>query len=242
MCAMCTASNAEAAVPARMRDGLSSSSMKVRLIAIAAIAKTRDLEAAALLRPLIADEAPLVRAAVIDGLAVLKDISAYTAIAGLQADPDPAVRSSVKKALKLFDSTAVFVDIGDVADMSGRSFPGLRNRLQDKFETALNQLLKNNVIVARGGIEHGYGALLKIRAITAGVTDGNGILEVKCDMTLVELPGKILRLTSSAAAAAGVEGKMSAKIEPELANDAVDACAPSLARDFADYIEQHRKR
>lgn len=236
------ASVAHAAIPARIKDGLASSSMKVRLIAIAAVAKTKDPDAAALLRPLIVDEAPLVRAAVVDGLAALRDVGSYTQIVALQEDKDPAVRASVKKALKVLDGAAIRVDIGDVADLSGRNFPGATKRLQDKFEAALGQLLRKDVLIARGGVDKGYGALLKIRAVTTGVTDGNGMLEVKCDMTLVELPGKILRLTSTAAAAAGVEGKLPVAMEPELANDAIDACAPSLAKDFADYVEQRRKR
>ena len=239
---MLTALGAHATVPARMKDGLSSSSMKVRLVAIAAVAKTKDPDAVALLKPLLVDEAPLVRAAAIDGLGVLRDVGSYAAIDALKDDKDPTVRASVKKAIKLLDTAAIRVDIGDVADLSGRNLLGVTKRLQDKFEIALTTLLRKDVVVARGGVDKGYGAILKIRAVTTGVTDGNGVLEVKCDMTLVELPGKILRLTSTAAAAAGVEGKMPASIEPELANDAIDACAPSLARDFADYIEQHRKR
>ena len=239
---MLSASAASAAIPERMKEGLSAASVKVRLIAIAAVARTKDAEAPALLRPLLADEAPLVRAAAIDGLGALKDVSAYALIAGFNADTDPAVRKAVTKALKILDSVAIRIDIGDVADLSGRNFPGATARLQDRFETALKQLIKKDVIVARGGVDKGYGALLKIRSVTTSVSDGNGVLEVKCDMTLVELPGKILRLTSTAAAAAGVEGKLPAAMEAELANDAIDACAPSLAKDFADYAEQRIKR
>jgi hypothetical protein len=61
-------------------------------------------------------------------------------------------------------------------------------------------------------------------------------------MTLVELPGKILRLTSSATAAAGVDGEIPPSMEKELATDAINACAPSLAKDFIDYAQQRIRR
>jgi hypothetical protein len=234
---------ASAAIPARMRDGLSSSSIKVRLIAVSAVAKTKDPEAAALLRPLLADEAPLVRVAAIDGLTALKDVSSSSAIAALASDADPAVRKAVEKSTRVFEVLVVRVDISDVQDLSGRNYANITNRLQQTFERELNKLLKGGLVVERAGsLAKGHGAILKVRSITNSVNAGNGVLEVKCDMTLVEMPGKILRLTSSAAAAAGVEGPMAKSIEPELANDAIDACAPSLAKDFADYIEQRRKR
>lgn len=233
---------ASAAIPARLREGLAASSVKVRLIAVAAVARTKDAEAAALLRPLLADESPVVRAAVVDSLAALVDVAAYAVIAGLQKDPDAAVRTAAGKALKVLDNASVRVDIGDVADLSGRNYPGVTERLRDRFRLAVESDLKQGVVVGTTAVDKGYGAILKIRTVTTGMSDGNGMLEVKCDMTLVEMPGKILRLTASASAAAGVEGKLPAAMEPELANDAIDACAPSLARDFADYVEQHRKR
>jgi HEAT repeat protein len=226
-----------------MREGLSSSSKKVRLIAVAAVAKTKDPEAAALLRPLLADEAALVRIAVIDGLTALADVASSGAIAALATDPDPAVRKAVEKSNNVFELLIVRVDISEVQDLSGRNYANVTTRLQQRFERELGRLLKGGLVVERAGsAAKGHGALLKIRSITNSTSGGNGVLEVKCDMTLVEMPGKILRLTSSAAAAAGVDGAMPKSIEPELANDAIDACAPSLAKDFADYIEQRRKR
>lgn len=233
---------ASAKVPAKLKSGLVSPSEKVRIIAVAAIAKTGDAEAAGLIRGMLADKAPTVRAAAVDGLVALQDASAMADIAALQKDPDETVRAVAERGVKALSAFVVAVDTGEVLDASGRNYPGVTERLQKGFETELKKLLPPDVVVKRGGVEKGYGALLKIRSITNGSDGANGYVEVTCDMTLVELPGKILRLSSKASAAAGVEGTLPPAMEPELTNDGIDACAPSLAKDFADYVEQRRRR
>jgi hypothetical protein len=226
---------ANAAVPARLKDGLSSSSVKVRVIAVAAVAKTKDPEAAALLRPMLGDPEAAVRAAAVDGLVLLKDLGAAAAIAKLKDDPDAAVRAVVGRGLPKLSAALIQVDTGDLSDLRGKASPELLDRLRSTFEAEL-QKQSGGVNIQRGGAQKGLGAMLKIRSITKGSDGANEFIEVKCDLTLVELPGKILRVSSTANAAAGVEGKMPAKMEAELAKDGIDACAPSLAKDFADYI------
>lgn len=224
-----------AAVPARLKDGLSSSSVKVRVIAVAAVAKTKDPEAAALLRPMLADPEAAVRAAAVDGLVLLKDAGAAAAIAKLKDDPDAAVRAVVGRGLPKLAGALIQVDTGDLSDLSGKASPELLERFRSTFEAEL-QKQAGGVNIQRGGVQKGLGAMLKIRSITKGSDGANEFIEVKCDLTLVELPGKILRVSSTANAAAGVEGTMPARMELELAKDGVDACAPSLAKDFADYV------
>jgi len=224
-----------AAVPARLRDGLSSPSVKVRVIAVAAVAKTKDVEAAALLRPMLADPEGAVRAAAVDGLVLLKDVGATAAIAKLKDDRDAAVRAVVARALPKLASALVQVDTGDLSDQSGRVPPELLERFRTIFEAEL-QKISGGVTIQRGGVTTGVGALLKIRSVKKGNDGPNEFIEVKCDLTLVEMPGKILRGASTANAAAGVEGAIPARMETELIRDGIDACAPSLAKDFADYL------
>jgi len=224
-----------------MKDGLKSDSYKVRLIAVAAIAKTKDKEAAALIKPLLADKEPAVRAAAVDGLALLKDVGSYDAVFALNNDADPAVRAVVTRALDALATNLLAIDTGDATDLSGKATPAQVTKLQTLFEAELKKLSKG-VKAVHGGVTKGYGALLKIRSVTKTQDGGNEILQVKCDMTLVEYPGKVLRLTSSATAGAGVEGTISPKMEPDLLNDGLDACAPSLAKDFADYLENRLGR
>jgi hypothetical protein len=230
------------AIPQRLKDGLTSSSVKVRVIAVAAIAKTKDPGATALVRPLLKDPDGAMRAAAVDALAVLKDVTSLPTISAMKSDPVPAVRAVVARAEKaLMAVGAIAVDTGDVSDLSGKASPALVNKLQTLFETELNAI-SGGLAIKHGGVAKGYGALLRIRSITKMADGGNEFMHIKCDMTLVELPGKVLRLTSSANASAGVEGTIPANMEAELISDGIVACAPSLAKDFSDYIEQRRGR
>lgn len=232
---LAVATPTDAAVPVRLRDGLASPSVKVRVIAVAAVARTKDAEAALLLRPMLADPEPAVRAAAVDGLVALKDVAAAAAIAKLKDDPDAAVRTVVGRGLPKLSAAFIAVDTGDLSDLSGKASPELLDRMRSTFEAEL-QKQAGGVQIQRGGVQKGLGAILKIRSIKKGSDGANEFIELKCDLTLVELPGKILRVSSMANAAASVEGKMPAKMEAELAQDGVDACARSLAKDFADYI------
>lgn len=224
-----------AAVPARLRDGLSSPSVKVRVIAVAAVAKTKDVEAAALLRPMLADPDGAVRAAAVDGLVILKDVGAVSAIAKLKDDRDAAVRAVVARALPKLVGVLVEVDTGELTDQTGRMPPELLERFRTTFEAELQEI-NGAVNIRHGGVTKGVGALLKIRSVKKGNDGPNEFIEVKCDLTLVEMPGKILRGASTANAAAGVEGAIPARMETELIRDGIDACAPSLAKDFADFL------
>jgi hypothetical protein len=146
------------------------------------------------------------------------------------------------RAIGALERLLIVVDTGDIEDLSDKSVPGLLPLLQEGVDKAIRDGLGAAVDVRHGAVDRGYGAVLKLRSLRRLVQDGNGAIEVKCDVTLVELPGKILRFTSSATAAAGVEGPLPRGMERELASDGINACAPSLAKDVADYIQAHRKK
>jgi hypothetical protein len=236
-----TSTNASAAVPQKLKDGLKSDSTKVRVIAIAGIARNGDAEARGLLQGMLGDKEPSVRAAAVDGLALLKDPAALPSLLPLKKDADEAVRAVVGRAIDALEALLVHVDVGDVEDLSKSGIAGLLPLLQSGVERELKAQLPS-LDVRRGGVTRGYGLVLKIRSVTRSMQDGNGVLEVKCDLTLVELPGKILRLSSSATAAAGVDGEIPKAMEKELATDAINACAPSLANDFIEYAQQRIRK
>lgn len=237
---LCLSSPAGAAVPAMLKDGLKSPSAKVRIIAMASIAKInkgKDDEATALLIGMLTDPEASVRAAAVDAVSGRADPKVEAALAGLKDDADAAVRSLVAKRLAALDSKKILVDIGEAADLSNAGLTGLVALLQGGVEKALTEQLPA-VAVRRGGVAKGYGLLLNIRSVNRKTQGGNGILEVKCELMLVELPGKVFRASYNATAGAGVEGELPKNMEQELAKDAIDACAPSLAKDFIDYAQQ----
>lgn len=84
--------------------------------------------------------------------------------------------------------------------------------------------------------EPGYSLLLTIRSATDGKQGKVSLVEARCELTLLALPSRSLRLSSSASAAAGMEGELSSDERNELLQDAVGACAPALAADFIDYV------
>jgi hypothetical protein len=236
------AGDVDAAVPQRLKDALRSPSAKVRIIAIGGIARTGDPEARGLLAGMLVDAEPTVRAATVDGLVALKDAASLPLLAGVMNDPDPAVRAVAQRAQKALQALVVLVDTSDVEDLSDKSVPGLLPLLHDGFEKAFREQAPSGVVAQRGGVEKGYAVIVKLRALRRGVQDGNGYLEAKCDVTVVEMPGKILRLASSATAAAGVEGALPKGMEHELASDAINACAPALAKDVVEFLAKRAKR
>ncbi len=231
-----------AAVPRAIRDALSSKSARVRILGVTGVARSGDPEASALLQGMIADPEPAVRVAVVDALATLKNPSALGGLKALVDDRDATVRAAAARAIATLEKLVVVIDTGDIEDLTDKSVPGLLPLLQDGVESALRDTLGPGAAVRRGGVARGLGALLKLRSLRRTVDAGNGAIEVMCDVTVVEMPGKILRFTSSATASAGVEGALPKSMERELAGDGIKACAPSLARDIADYVKSRARK
>jgi hypothetical protein len=239
--ALSCASPAAAAVPHVLKDALGSPSVKVRIVGITSIAKIKDPEVVGLIGKMLSDPEPTVRAAAVSALQTLKDPAAIALLQTVAADSDPKVKAAAGKAIAALEAGAVFVDIGDVEDISGGGIDGLAPLLQSGVEKEIAKLVPG-VALKKGGVSKGYGLLLKIRSVNRVMQGENGVLEIKCDMTLMELPGKILRLSSSATAGAGVEGAIPKSMEKELATDGIAACAPSLAKDFAEYAQQRMRK
>jgi hypothetical protein len=240
--ALLLSTTAAAAIPRAIRDSLTSKSVRVRIIGVIGVAKSGDPEALGLLQGMLADPEPNVRVAVVAGLETLKNPAALAALQTLATDRDENVRAAAVRAVAALEKLVVVIDTGDIEDISDKTVPGLTPQLQEGVEQALREALGSSAVLRRGGVERGFGAILKLRSVRRLVQDGNGAIEVKCDVTLVEMPGKILRFTSSATAAAGVEGALPRGMERELATDGINACAPSLAKDIADFVRSRPRK
>jgi hypothetical protein len=126
---------ADAEIEKKLRDGLRANSPKVRIVAIARVATTKDPEARALLEPLLADRDAAVRVSVIDALGKIGDPAAVFALQKMSNDEDKTVRLvllRVLPALKalgppvFLDEMRRVLDVGS-ADVDARAAGGQRN-------------------------------------------------------------------------------------------------------------------
>jgi hypothetical protein len=227
-----------AAVSDKLRAGLHASSPKVRIVAIAGVAKTKDEEARALLEGALDDTVPDVRVAALDALGVLGDPASLPVVQLLQKDAEARVAAAAVRCTTLLQARITLVDLGEVQDLSGKNVPGLRELLAVEVEKALRGKLPVGFVLRQGHVDRGYGLLIKLRSITQTRSGSERDLEVKCDLTVVELPSQALRFSSNANAAVGVESDITPRLEPKMAKDAVLACAPALAQDFIEYAKR----
>jgi hypothetical protein len=232
--------NAHAAVPAKVKKGLDAKAPKVRIAAIVAISKLKDPEARSLLERMLTDEEATVRAAAIEGLGKIGDPAALPAVARAAKDTDNPVADVAKATLSLLESRRTRVDMSDIGDLSGKNYKGLTEMLEKGVADTVAKQGGPAYVLVKDQNGKGYGLGLKIRAIAQKQQGAVNLVEVKCDMTIIELPSKALRLASSATSAAGIEGTISPRMEEELSRDAVAACAPALAKDFLDYMTMRR--
>lgn len=240
---VCGAQAARADLPKKLLDGLSASSSKVRIVAVSNVARSKDPAARRLIEPLLADSDPAVRAAVIDGLGRIADPAALTALQTIRADEDPTVQQVLKRVVPALEALVINIYVGAAKDLSGTTIPGLADKLRRDITTALVAKLGPGFVMIEDPAKKSYGAApINIRSVTRSKDGKTSFLEVKCELTLVEMPGSILRAALSSTASVGVDGEISKKLEVELANDAVTACAPEVASDFAAYVKEHARR
>jgi hypothetical protein len=233
--------NAHAAgIPAKVKKALEATSPKVRIAAVVAISKSKAPEARELLEAMLADKETTVRAAAIEGLGTLGDPAALPAITRAAKETDSTVASAAKSTMMLLESRRTRVDLSDVGDLSGKNYKGLSELLEKGVAETVAKQGGPSYVLVKDQNGKGYGLGLKVRTIKQKSQPGANLVEVKCDMTIVELPSKALRLASSATSAAGIEGPISPRMEEELSRDAVAACAPALAKDFLDYMTMRR--
>jgi hypothetical protein len=233
--------SAHAAIDPKLVKAATDPSTKVRLVAVAGLARAKDKDAARpVLEGLVRDPEATVRTAAVDALGKLGDPASLAVVRVALQDGDAGVQKVASRVEKALEAKVIWVDIGDVADLTDLKLPKLLDALQQGVEDALRQEgLPSAYVVRRGGVERGYGLQLRLRKLQQRMDGGNGVVEVTCDLTLVELPRKALRQSSTAQAAAAVEGPVPPRLVGELALDGIAACAPALARDFADFVRKH---
>jgi hypothetical protein len=238
-----------APVPSKLRAALKSSSSRVRIAAVVAVSKSGADDARPLVESMLEDSEDIVRAAAVEGLERLKDPAALPAVEKLLKDKSDLIRKVARRAWRLLKveqkkkakptpapTGGLVVDVGDVRNSTGKSLNGAEARLREKITNALRADGRKAFDIRNGGVTKGYGLLLKLKGLVPFEQDNVRGVQIDCDMTVVELPGKSLRMNSSASTGAGTTGKLTPKREAALVLDAIDACAPELARDFVDYV------
>lgn len=231
-----------AEVGKKLKEGLAASSPKVRIVAAAGVAKTKDPEARGLLEPLLKDSDAAVRAAVVDALGKLGDPAAIAALKAISADPDETVQSVLARVVPALEAARVLIFVGKGEDFSGGKQP-LGDILRKKTIESLEQRLGAGYVLHDDASKKSYGASpIAVRSVVKRKEGTVTFVDVKCELTLVEMPGNILRAALSTTASVGVEGKVSEKLELELARDGVAECAPSLAGDFVSYVRERSRR
>lgn len=233
---------AHAEISQKLKDALVSSSPKVRIVAVSGVAKTKDPQARILLESMLKDPDAAVRAAVVEGLGRVGDPAAVPALQALSSDGDATVQAVLKRVLPGLEAQRINIYLAGAEDFSGKGGAGAA-KLFAETKKALEKKLGPGFVIHDDKTKKGYGANpLAIRSVGQHQEDGNSFVDVKCELTLVEMPGNILRAALSSTASAGVGGKISAKLEQELVGDAVNACAPELADDFASYVKERAGR
>lgn len=231
----------------KLLEKLESSSVRVRIAAVVAVSKSGAKNARGILeKALLEDKTVPVRAAAAEGLGRLGDPKALPAIERALQDPSGLVKkvaraaraklkSSASRAASPVSGPAIGVDLSDVDDISKAGFDGLAAQLQREVKKNIEANRRRNWQVSTTPRKKGYGLITRVRSIKPFSQDGVNGLDVRCEMTVVKLPSKALRLSLRANAAAGVQGKLSSKSKPGLARGGITACSKALAEDFIDY-------
>lgn len=242
--------SAEKRVPAKVLKALQSDDVRVRVAAVVAVSKSGAEDARQTLeRQLKHDASPPVRAACVEGLARVGDPLALPAVKAALDDKAALVRrvareavttleGKIAKSYKKPDGMPVPVDVSDVRDLSGAGLPGLDKALQKHLVEELLKDERRHWQVSTAPLKQGYGLLAKVRSVTPFSQGNVEGLEVACDITVVKLPDKALRLSLTATAAAGVRGKLKENAKAGVIQDGIAACGNALAKDFLDYAFQ----
>lgn len=172
------------------------------------------------------------------------DVSADAALAKVAIkDKSAAVREAAKRARGQLRAASKAVKKKVVVEVpaAGALDDNIPLAATEQLTRLVRAAVKSDprrafVVKEKANKEPGYSLLLSIRSATDGKQGNVSLVEARCELTLLALPSRSLRLSSSASAAAGMEGDLSPAERDELLQDAVGACAPALAADFIDYV------
>jgi hypothetical protein len=247
---MLPAAAAAAPLSAKIADKLHADSVRVRISAVVAASKSGADNARSLLEAKLRDDkAAPVRAAAVEGLERIGDPAALAAVRKARKDKSALVRRLAERAVTVLQAKkkaglrrspssqgpAVPIDLSDVTDLSGGQYGDVASALRAQVKAGIESDSRRAWKVSTSPLRKGYGLITRVRAIKPFSQGGVNGLEVRCEMTVVKLPGKQLRLSLRANAAAGVQGELREQSKPGLVRDGIKACAPALAKDFVDY-------
>jgi hypothetical protein len=238
-------------LPTKALIGLESEHKRVRIVSIQAISKSKDRRARRIIEGMLSDSSPTVRAVAAEALGDLKDEASTSALKKASADKSKIVRASALKALLTIQGGGKGTASQSTSNKSGTpsistevtlaegSSPNVPQKLLTAYRKAVVDALRKNTRrrfdISKSRVERGYGLRLSIQSYRVYKEKGASIVEVKCRMNLVRLPGNTLRLSAKALAGVGVEGNITPKDEAQFAKEAVAQCGPELAKDFVDY-------
>ncbi len=234
---------AQSVLAAAPPPGLKAKKAADRIAAVFSLTDAADPDATQQLIGALKDRSAAVRKSAATALGSHSNADADAALkTAARDDKSAAVREAAKRARAAIHERAVLKKTVIVVEVPGASAlsksvpePALK-QLTEAVRAAVGADPRRAFSVREATTkEKGYGLMLAIRDIKPSSQGNVSLLEVKCELTLLSLPGRSLRLASSASAAAGVEGKIDDAMRTELIGDAVRACAPALAGDFLQY-------
>jgi hypothetical protein len=131
---------------------------------------------------------------------------------------------------------SVPVDLSKVADDSDGSIPGLADELRKEITKAVKGDGRRKLYVSYDRLKKGLALNARIRKVRVVPHGTDSMVEITCGMTIAQLPGNILRLSSNATVGVALAGTLTEKEKKSLADSGVQACAGALAKDFTDYV------
>ena len=231
-------------VPAKLEAALAAKSSRVRIAAIAAVGRSDGDNAGVLLRRMLGDKIATVRAAAVEALGNVGELEqSAIALKRMSKDKSPLVRKINVQALKklalrekLRGNEAVNVHLFAVRNSTGQEIPEALALLKNTVVSSLKKDIRHRFGIQPDSSQKGFGLMLKIKGIKPFAQDDVTGEQVDCEVTVVELPSKNLRMNSVASTGAGISGTLSDAMKKELTGDAILACAPALVDDFADFV------
>jgi len=211
---------------------------KVRIQAAAALAARQDPYALSALEQLLGDSEPLVRAAACDALMVQGNPAALVAVDRLTNDPDDLVRKHARLTVRVLNAqkknavraAAGSVAIETVTDVSQSGHQGLDEALRSGLSTALaNQAVSLKALTRR------YALFVQVRSVEQHIGDSESSVQVRCQLTVAELPRRTLRLSTQVTANATVEGRLAGNELLETARDAARSAGAELGHEFTTW-------
>ena len=235
--------------PKKVYKALHSHYYKVRIQAVAMLAKSTDPRAADAIAGMLKDPETMVQVAACDALTAIGKPEHIKLIKALLQSKDDLLRRRARLAIRVLkkkrpqrgtkpqpakrkavaakaDSKKV-IQLDVAKDRSKSGFDALAKTLQQGLEEA-----KKTRRAALQAVSKSYLIIPQISTVRPHISDTESRIDVSCHITVVELPQKSLRLSTQVTAAAAQSGRASHADQQELAQDATRAAGEALMNEF----------